>query len=100
MSDGNGMTALMMPLGTVPETIVAASILFRGVACTLPPPARHHHVLLAIHALYPDDIIGPDEQGFVTSTGRFVDRPEAMRIARRAQQTFSDHPHLFSEDLW
>lgn len=82
------------------EKIVAASILFRGVACTLPPPARHHHVLLAIHALYPDDVIGPDEQGFVTSTGRFVDRREAVSIARRAQQTSSDRMHLFSEDLW
>jgi hypothetical protein len=83
------------------ETIVAASVKFHGVVCTLPPPARHHHVLHAIHAVCPDEVIGPDEQGFVTSTGRWVDRPEAKRIAIAAGQVIDNgRSHVFSEDLW
>jgi hypothetical protein len=84
----------------VSETIAAAAILFEGVACVLPPPARHHTILHAIHALRPDAIIGPDEQGFVTNIGRFVERPEAKAIAIAAGQTKTTHMHLFSEDLW
>ena len=48
------------------------------------------------------DCTGEHEQGFVTNKGRFVDRREAMLIAREANQligeTFSDE--LYSEDLY
>ncbi|MFA5898823.1 MAG: hypothetical protein WC829_06885 [Hyphomicrobium sp.] len=84
------------------ERVVAAAILFDGIICVLPPPARHHTILHAIHALVPDRIIGPKEQGFVTDTGRFVGREEAAVIAVRAEQI--EVPQygrdLFSEDLW
>lgn len=82
------------------EAIAAAAILFRGVVCVLPPPARHHTILHAIHALHPGEVIGPDEQGFVTNFGRFVERAEARDIAVLAGQTDTVHSHLFSEDLW
>lgn len=71
---------------------------------TAPPPARHHTLL---HPLY--DYIGRDvpsvDQGFITSTGRFVDREEGLRIALASGQPMIDHPSrhdrlLFSEDLW
>ncbi len=39
-------------------------------------------------------------QGFLTSTGRFVDRVEGMALARAAGQTDSDKSQLFSEDLY
>lgn len=39
-------------------------------------------------------------QGFLTSIGRFVDRAEAMIIAREAGQTTSKKSGLFSEDLY
>lgn len=39
-------------------------------------------------------------QGFLTSKGRFVDREEAMKIARAAGQTDKDSSGLFSEDLY
>lgn len=70
-----------------------------------PPPARHHTLM---HPLsdHTDTHLGPANQGFLTSTGRFVDRIEAMRIVIESNQ-----PHmaeailklggtLFSEDLW
>ncbi len=92
----------------MPETIVAAAILFRleghadpravPVAVSAPPPARHHN-LFALTGRNPDD------QGFLTSTGRFVGREEALNIAEAAGQPLIDHPSrhpkwLFSEDLW
>ena len=43
------------------------------------------------------------ESGFVTSTGRFVDRHEAFRIAKAAGQLLErahGGPQLFSEDVW
>lgn len=80
--------------------IVAAAVKFEGIVCVLPPPARHHTILHAIHALRPEVTIGPDEQGFVTSFGDFVDRETARYIAVLAKQTETAHVHLFSEDLW
>lgn len=41
-----------------------------------------------------------DDQGFVTSTGRFVNREEASRLAWYAKQINRDNGYLFSEDLW
>jgi hypothetical protein len=89
------------------ETIVAAAHLYRcdgsddprAVPCIVsaPPPARHHN----LYALAPH----PDESGFLTSTGRFVNREEGLRIALSSGQPMIDHPSrndrwLFSEDLW
>jgi hypothetical protein len=85
----------------VSERIVAAAVMFHGINCVLPPPARHHTILHAIHALN-EEVIGPNEQGFVTDTGRWVDRLEAAKIALAAGQLNALHspPWLFSEDLW
>lgn len=50
--------------------------------------------------------LGPQchrHQGFVTSEGRFVDRREALKIAREAAQIVAKTEpanRLFSEDLW
>lgn len=46
--------------------------------------------------------INADEQGFLTSKGRFVDRREAKLIAKRAGQLICDskYTNLFSEDLY
>lgn len=66
-------------------------------------PARHHSL---IHELIrmgrPRPITGA--QGFLTSTGRFVDRAEARRIAVACGQvdpakTYNP-TYLFSEDVW
>jgi len=44
------------------------------------------------------------EQGFVTDTGRFVDREEGHLIAKAAGQIIrrcgGDHHTLYSENLW
>lgn len=69
---------------------------------TAPPPARHASLLHPICDTYH---IGIDDQGFITSTGRYVGREEALRIAKASGQPMIDHPSrsdtwLFSEDLW
>lgn len=72
---------------------------------------RHGDCFVALHAwarrLSPEERarIGEEQlagrhQGFLTSRGRFVDRREAMVIARSAGQTDSEASDLFSEDLY
>ncbi len=87
----------------MPETIVAAAVHAYGATWSLPRPARHHHVLRAIHdaglcAIKP----GPDAQGFLTSEGRFVGRIAAAAMAVDAGQIAepSSPPKLYSGDLW
>lgn len=104
-----------------PETIVAAAIrvpvperyraqMWRGrrsypdrLIVSAPPPARHSTLM---HPMHPHFGSAPDaDQGFLTSTGRYVGRKEALQIARAAGQPLIDHPgrhpsRLFSEDLW
>lgn len=93
------------------ETIVASAMLYLDahdfgdpralpVIVSAPPPARHHNLFIAY-----DRLGTPDQQGFLTSTGRFVERIEAMKIAKTSGQPMIDHPSrhetkLFSEDLW
>jgi len=69
-----------------------------------PPPARHHTLM---HPMF--DISGDrtpvSDSGFLTSTGRYVDREEGLKIALASGQPMIDHPSrhdrlLFSEDLW
>lgn len=104
------------------ETIVAAAIRVRVsddfrkiewkgkpfypefLTISAPPPMRHGQMMhpfaeIAGHRTAPDD------QGFLTSTGRFVSREHALKIAVAAGQPLIDHPsrcphRLYSEDLW
>lgn len=41
-----------------------------------------------------------EDQGFITSTGRFVNRTEAATLAKKAGQIKNETKILFSEDLW
>lgn len=87
------------------ERIAAAAVIFEGLVCVLPPPARHHTLLHIISRdLRPDSgVIGPDAQGFVTDAGRFVDRETARKIAEDAGQllpTAISSKALYSEDVW
>ena len=84
------------------ETIECAAIRHKGVVYHAIRPGRHHHVFQTMHAL---GLHGESmrEQGFLTSSGRFVDRREGLAIASAAGQikdkTFP-HDILFSEDMW
>lgn len=84
------------------ETIEGVGIVVEGKLYTLPRPNRHHHV---IHLIYQEtgEQVDTDSQGFVTSSGRYVEREEALEIARNAGQLLPCHFHktqLFSESVW
>lgn len=90
----------MKPPALPTETIVAAAV-YHGCVMSLPSPARHHTILQSLDAMG----IDPSQiynQGFLTSTGRYVNRVEAYGVAWKAGQLARDKkgPQLFSEDLW
>jgi hypothetical protein len=54
---------------------------------------------------FAEDGVGEHEQGFLTNTNRFVDRQEALRIAKAANQikpgeVINEYIGLFSENLY
>jgi hypothetical protein len=70
---------------------------------------RHADIIYTVYTLIGkrtcsngSDCTGESEQGFVTNKGRFVNRQEAMHIARAAGQVISDNTsdQLYSEDLY
>ena len=75
------------------------------VVYSLPLPARHHDVIRYMcEEMFFDRVGGDFTQGFLASPdGRFVDRKEALVIAKEANQLIRKTPPediLFSEDLW
>lgn len=58
---------------------------------------RHHDIIQRFKGE-----LDVEEQGFYTSKGRYVDRKEALKIAKACGQVEEDHYHtlLFSEDLY
>jgi hypothetical protein len=86
------------------ETIIRAAIFYEGTIYSVPPPGRHHTVIqMMARDGFPDEAMRLQNQGFVTSTGRFVDRYEAARIARAAGQIIREptpSDMLTSEDVW
>lgn len=83
------------------ERIIADAIQHCGCTTSLPPPARLHTILHAVHVAMGKGEHG--RQGFLTSRGRFVDRQEGWAIAEARGQLIGKPPvpgTLFSEDLW
>ena len=85
------------------EIIIAVALKeLGGKVWTLPKPARHSDLF----AVFIEQGMDHKEatQGFITSTGRFVNRKEGWKIARAANQILSggeaEENSLVSEDLW
>lgn len=86
------------------EYIVGVAIFSNGKIFELDFPNRHHH---CVHIAYIDDNykqVVTESQGFITNTGRYVERKEGLAIAKTAKQlqpfTFHHPTELFSESLW
>lgn len=80
--------------------ITHVAIKYGGKTYSLPAPNRHHHVIRLIGG-----VRGPDTQGFLDNNGNFLDRRQAMQLARGNGQLNRptdgyQGPELFSEDLW
>jgi hypothetical protein len=86
------------------ETIERAAILYNGTIYSVPRPGRHHTVIrMMARDNFPNEAMALKNQGFVTSTGRFVDRYEGAKIARAAGQIIREPTPpdmLTSEDVW
>ena len=88
------------------EKIEAAAIRHRGVTYIVPRPGRHHDI--TTHS--PQASGG--EEGFITSSRRFVNRQQGRKIAEKAGQIIPSErgsdgclyprldTRLFSEDVW
>ena len=100
------------------QVIAGSAVVFNGTEVwSLCWPARHHHLQWSASGRRnsgdeePPTLI-PGEQGFVTTSGRFVTREEGWTIAEKhGQLTLKVHREtgktdfpvpgtLFSEDLW
>jgi hypothetical protein len=85
------------------EHIVRAAIRHEGdgMVYSMPRPNRHPNIIALLVKMGSRKPI-KGAQGFVTSTGRFVDRKEAALIAKEAGQVTKliAEPNLYSEDLW
>lgn len=84
------------------EIIVGVALEYQGALHSLPRPARHHDIIQILYQVHKEMIV-PDTEGFMTSTGRYVLRKEALSIAKNANQLLPSHEHpteLFSESVW
>lgn len=92
------------------DWIVCAAIkLGDGIFAVAQPPGRHNHILqhlgLNRHAAQGPVTVPESHQGFLTSSGRFVEREEAGKIALAAGQVkigvlSSQNKKLYTEDMW
>ncbi|WP_062120289.1 hypothetical protein [Aureimonas sp. AU40] len=103
----NALSEALAPTNQA-ETIVRAANMHHGVIYDVPQPGRHGNVIRMISDLglcSPSDPV-VDEGGFLTSTGRYVDRREAWQIAEKVGQLLERAPtdkrggFLYSEDVW
>ncbi len=88
----------------LPLTHVA--IRFQGKIWSLPAPYRHHHIIRVIIMLDPDVThvdTSQSDQGFLDSSGRFLNRKQALVNAELNGQIKNGKligSILTSEDLW
>lgn len=88
----------------LPLTHVA--LRFQNKIWSLPKPYRHHHIIRVIMMLDPDvDHVdcSMDDQGFLDSSGRFLNRKQAIINASELNQIKGGKligGILTSEDLW
>jgi hypothetical protein len=101
------MTTPKSPDAGERPAIVAAAIRFRGVTYSVQAPGRHHDCIrLAAEATGAEYIdCREDDQGFVDSTGRYLRRAPALRVALESGQATKEClgfrlGKLFSEDVW
>ncbi len=85
-----------------PEWIESAAIRYKGETFI---GRAHYNAWLLMTAKYPEMVNSQEgrEDGFMTNTGRFVNREEALKIAEKADELSVERGHegsrLYSEDL-
>jgi hypothetical protein len=87
------------------EKIARAAVKYGDEVWSVEIPGRHHtimHMYVRMRGRMDLTVEERAEQGFLTTTGRFVGRFEAARIAVESGQIEKPNwpPRLYSEDLW
>lgn len=85
--------------------IIGVAVKHGDLVIGLPKPKRHHHVLNhMVNVLGIKPPVGHQQeygQGFYLADGTYLNRLQAHAYAHDIGQiTVTDHPELFSEDLW
>ncbi len=84
------------------EFITHAAIIVNGKIYQLAKPSTHKNCIdLAVSLLGKQ--VTPDTYGFITSSGRFLDREAALSVATTANQIrikMNPKNRLFTEDMW
>ncbi len=66
-------------------------------------PGRHHHVIRMMDYMGVAGLDTTRRQGYMTTSGRFVDRRTGLHLATLSKQIVKKHPaswELYSEDMW
>jgi hypothetical protein len=94
-----GLSATVTSLDPIEIIAFAANVDDNDNLYIVTRPGRHHNCCWAMHA----DGKKSFKQGFVTNTGRFVNRYAALIIAKRMGQ-LNNNPQwgdeLYSENIW
>jgi len=87
--------------------IDCAAVRFRGITYSVPAPGRHYDCIRVAAEATGEKYIDchGDDQGFIDSTGRYLRRAQALRVALASGQTTKESlgfklGELFSEDVW
>lgn len=95
------------PLTIKHITHIAASYVKPGLNITtiyaLPAPFRHHNVMHGYFAIHKKVLIN-ETQGFLDNDDNFLNRKQALIVARAANQILANIPlhsdDLYSENIW
>lgn len=85
------------------EKIVGVAIKVNGELYSMLAPCRHADIYEWLHEANVDVLSSAICEGFVTNSGEFVNRHQAAKIAKKANQIISDdfvEYCLYSEDVW
>ena len=86
------------------EVVIAAAVKADDETIFSIEGKRHHEIFQDIREAGKALLIRQDQQGFVTSTGRYVDRKEALEIQKAAGIESVDkdgyRDQLYSEDIF
>jgi hypothetical protein len=97
------MSVTTPPDGSWSGPVVRAAVLYKGFAWSKPAPARHSDIINGMFPILGEVVDTPQTDGFITASGHFLNRVEALLAAVAAGQKFIEPPvseELFSENLW
>lgn len=88
-----------------PIRITGVAVCANDLIYAMPAPNRHCDIMFRLFAVNKELFNDKNtEQGFITTTGEFVNRRQGLRLALAAGQVLEENlvapPELFSEDLW